>query len=99
MKVRYRDRARNDIDAMYARIERDNPEFAQRVENAIKIAGELLAERPELGVATGNEDARRWPMPDQHVTIFYRINWQSDEVDILRVIDGKQVRNLKRVPR
>ena len=31
--------------------------------------------------------------------LFYLIDWQEGAIDVLRVIDGRRVRNLKRVPR
>jgi plasmid stabilization system protein ParE len=99
MMVRYRSRAQDDIENIYDRIARENPPAAQRVESAIRRAGELLSGQPELGVAMGHRDARRWPMPDYDYAIFYRINWDEDVIDVLRVVEGRRVRNLKRVPR
>ena len=96
--VRYRTRARDDIENIYHRIARDMPRVALRVEDGIRAAAELLASRPELGVATGHRDVRRWPMPDFRYTIFYRISTR-EYIDVLRVIDARRVRNLKRVPR
>jgi plasmid stabilization system protein ParE len=59
MIVRYRSRAQEDIDGIYTRIAEDNPERAQRVEDAIRGHAEMLGMEPELGVATGHKDARR----------------------------------------
>lgn len=97
--VRYRTRAQEDINTIYTWIARDNEQAAQRVEDAIRAAGALLGERPELGVATGHRGTRRWPMPQFDYTIFYLIDWQEDAIDVLRVVDGKRVHDLKRVPR
>jgi plasmid stabilization system protein ParE len=99
MKVRYTPRAQHDVAEIYERIAADNSNRAQRVEYAIRAAAELLGRKPGLGVATGHEDARRWPMPDYAYAIFYRIDWDADAVDVLRVIDGRRLQNLKRVPR
>jgi hypothetical protein len=33
-----------------------------------------------MGVATGHEDARRWPMPEYAYAIFHRIDWNADAV-------------------
>jgi hypothetical protein len=38
-------------------------------------------------------------MPEYAYAIFYRIDWDADAVDVLPVVDGRRVRNLKRVPR
>ena len=99
MKVRYIPRAQDDAAEIYERVAANNPNRAQRVEHAIRAAAELLGRKPGLGVAAGHEDARRWPMPEYAYAIFYRIDWDEDTVDVLRVIDGRRVRNLKRVPR
>ena len=97
MRVYYRDRAQLDIEKIYDWVARESLEAAQRVENAIRSAADLLAMRPEIGVATGYKSVRRWPMPDYHYTIFYRIA-SHGFVDVLRVVDGRQVRNLRRLP-
>jgi len=98
MIVRYIPRARSDVDEIYEGIAKENPDRAQRVEDAIRAAAELLGTKPELGVATGHHDARRWPMREYRYAIFYRIDWGTDCIDVLRVVDGRRVRNLKRVP-
>jgi hypothetical protein len=38
-------------------------------------------------------------MPDYDYAIFYRIVWDEDVIEVVRVVDGRRVRNLKRVPR
>ena len=38
-------------------------------------------------------------MPDFRYTIFYLIDRDDEAVDVLRVIDGRRVRNLKRLPK
>jgi hypothetical protein len=37
-------------------------------------------------------------MPRFPYAIFYRIDWDARAIDVLRVVDGRYVRNLKRVP-
>ena len=83
MKVRYIPRAQDDVDEIYESISANNPDRAQRVEHAIRAAAELLGRKPGLGVATGHEDARRWPMPEYAYAIFYRIT--EDELLILHI--------------
>jgi plasmid stabilization system protein ParE len=99
MRVRYIPRAQSDVDEIYRSIAENNVERAQRVEDAIRAHGEMLGMEPELGVATGHNDMRRWPMAKLGYAIFYRIDWVEETVDVLRVIPGKQVKNLNRVPR
>jgi toxin ParE1/3/4 len=99
MNVRYIPRAQDDVDEIYESIAATNPDRARRVEHAIRAAAELLGRKPGLGVATGHEDARRWPMPEYAYAIFYRIDWEGEAIDVLRIMDARRVRDLKRVPR
>jgi plasmid stabilization system protein ParE len=98
MIVRYRSRAQEDIETIYRGIAEDNPGRAQRVEDGIRAHAEMLGREPELGVAMGHKDARRWPMPKLGYAIFYRIDWDAEVLEVLRIIAGKQIRDLKRVP-
>jgi hypothetical protein len=41
---------------------------------------------------------RRWPMMEYDYTISYLIDWKDEALDILRVVDGRRVRNLRKVP-
>ena len=52
-----------------------------------------------LGTRTNEANVRRWPMPEYRYTIFYLVERDDDRIDILRVMDGRRVRNVKRVPR
>ena len=99
MMVRYRERARDDIEKIYDRIARDSEASAERVENAICRAVGMLRMEPEMGADMGYEETRRWPMRDYKYTIFYRIQWVEEFIDVLRIVDSAGVRNLKRVPR
>ena len=98
MMVRYRARALEDIASIYDRLAMHGREIAERVEAAVLAATDLLGERPMLGVMTDYANVRRWPMPDFRYAIFYRISTHG-YIDVLRVVDGRRVRNLKRVPR
>src|SRR5256885_10852409 len=71
MKVRYIPRAQDDVDEIYEGIAAIKPNRAQRVEHAIRAATELLGRKPGLGVATGHEDARRWPMGVPTISISF----------------------------
>ena len=59
----------------------------------------MLAERPELGVATDEPNVRRWPMPEFRYTIFYRVAHETIGSISCGVMDGRRVRNVRRVPR
>jgi plasmid stabilization system protein ParE len=71
---------------------------ADRLESAVFAAADRLEKQPELGVHTDDRDVRRWPMPEHRLAIFYRINWRAERLDILRVIDTRQLRDLHHAP-
>ena len=71
---------------------------ADRLESAVFAAAGRLEKQPELGVQTDDRDVRRWPMPEHRLAIFYRINWQADRLDVVRVIDSRQLRDLRHAP-
>ena len=67
--------------------------------NSRRLAGDRLGEHPEFGSKTDEVDVRRWPMTDFRYTIFYVIEREEDAIEVLRIMDARRVRNLKRVPR
>jgi hypothetical protein len=73
--------------------------FAGRVEGAVFDALDIFARFPQFGVQTDERNVYRWPMGEFRYTIFYRISWDKREVEVLRIIDSRRVRNLKHVPR
>ena len=99
MNVRYWPRAHKDIDAIYEWIARDNARAAQRMEDAIRLTVQLISSQPKMGVSTGHANVRRHPMSKLHYAIFYRIDWPANTLDVLRVVHGKQIRDLKRIPK
>jgi plasmid stabilization system protein ParE len=65
---------------------------------AIFATTELLARHPELGIKTDYAaNVRRWPMTQYDYAIFYRVG--KEDLDILRVLDGKLVQDLHGLPR
>jgi plasmid stabilization system protein ParE len=98
MRVRFRAKSLDDIASIYLfRATTQTSEVAAHIEAAIFATTELLARHPELGSKTDhNERARRWPMTQYGYAIFYRIG--EEALDVLRVIDGKLVRDLHRLP-
>jgi plasmid stabilization system protein ParE len=101
MKVEYRARARDDIADiyMYAALHHGR-DAAQQLEHLIRQTTALLAAHPRLAVATDHAgQIRRWPMPQYPYAVFYHIDDQAETVMILRVIDSRRVRDLRRVPR
>ena len=99
MNVRYRARALEDIDRIYEWRARQSADIAEKIEAALFAAGDWLGEHPECGTMTDEVGVRRWPMTDFRYTIFYIIDREKETIDILRVMDGRQVRDLSQVPR
>ena len=99
MKVRYRARALEDVDGIYQWRARQSTNVAEKVEAAVLAAAEWLGEHPEFGTMTDERDVRRWPITDFRYTIFYLIDREAEAIDVLRVMDGRSVRDLKHVPK
>ena len=99
MNVRYRTAALEDIEAIYQWVARHSTRVAAEVEAAILTAVEWLGEHPEFGALTDEASVRRWPMREYGYTIFYLVERAADRIDILRVMDGRRVRNVRRVSR
>ncbi|MGE0851890.1 MAG: type II toxin-antitoxin system RelE/ParE family toxin [Hyphomicrobiaceae bacterium] len=99
MNVRYRLRALDDVQAIYDWRSRQSTEIAAKIEAAIFAAAEWLGRHPELGTMTDEGDVRRWPMTDFNYTIFYRTDMRVGELDVLRIMDARRIRNLQRLPR
>lgn len=97
MRLRLTPAAQYDIDGIYQHHAKYSEQFALRVENAIFHALAILEVFPQIGVRTDLESIRRWPMPLFHYAVFYRISIHED-LDVLRVIDGRRLKNVKRVP-
>ena len=71
--------------------------MAERVERRIRMQCDALARFPELGVKTDFEDIRRLPIVRYPLTIYYRIGVLAPQLEILRVVWSKSVRNLDQV--
>lgn len=98
MKVRYALQAQHDIASIYNHISLDNPIAAQRVEDRIRAAIDMLETFPGLGVTTNEEDVRRMPLGRFPYIVFYRVNESAGEIHVLRVVHGARVRDPDRVP-
>ena len=99
MKVSYRARALEDVRMIYEWRARQSTDMAEKIEAAIFAAADWLGEHAKFGSKTDEANVRRWPMTDFRYTIFYVIDREAEVIDVLRIMAGKQVRNLKRVPR
>lgn len=101
MKVRFRAKALDDINGIYRyRLKEHGPEVASRTEAAIFATTAILGRYPEFGRKTDHQTAiRRWPMTKYGYAIFYLVDEPDEAIDILRVVDGRRVPHLTRVPR
>ena len=99
MNLRYRAAALEDIDAIYAWRSRQSPEVAERIESAIFATIDWLAAHPTLGTKTDEANVRRWPMTDLRYAIFYVVDKDAAVLDVLRIMDGRRLRDLNRSPR
>jgi plasmid stabilization system protein ParE len=96
--VRYTPRAQLDIASIYNDIVLKNPAAAQRVEDYIHAAIDMLATFPGLGVPTDEENMRRMPIGHFPYTVFYRVDEPAGEVHVLRVTHAARIRDLGRLP-
>jgi len=72
---------------------------AEKVEAAIFAAANWLGEHPEFGSKTDEANVRRWPMTDFRYTIFCVIDKEAEGIDVVRIMDARRVRDLKRLPK
>lgn len=98
MKVVYAERARQDIDDIYASIAPHSRAGAQHVEDLIRRTCEGLADFPLASVATDEPNVRRAPLVRYPFTVFYRVDPTRDLVEIARVIHSARVQDLERMP-
>ncbi len=98
MRIRLTPVALEDIAVNYQRLAQHTEVYAQRLESAVFQCLDLLARFPHFGRKTDERDVYRWPMGEFRYTIFFRIKWQTETLEVLRIIDSKRVRDLDRVP-
>ena len=97
MKVELTPAAFEDIAAIYQRAGRHSETLGDRTVRAVFEILDLFAFFPELGAPTDEADVHRWPLSEFRYTIFYRT--RRDTVEVLRIVDSSQLRDLTRVPR
>ncbi len=86
------EQAVTDVDVVHAHIWADNPEAADRVEEAIFDGFDLLARNPSLGRMRRfrrHQNIRVWVVTEfTNYLIFYRELPSGSGVEILRVLHG-----------
>ena len=89
MKLRITPQADADLDGIWNYIARDSPDAADRVENDLHAAMNLLAEFPGIGHTrqdVGSSDYRFWRV--YSYLIVYRV--ESDALIVVRVVHGSR---------
>jgi plasmid stabilization system protein ParE len=97
MKVVYSSQALRDVDDILAYIHKRSPSGAHNVSLAIERAIEVCALSPRSGSRTDESDVYRRPLAKYRYTVFYRL-LAADEIEIVRVVHGARIRNLRRLP-
>jgi toxin ParE1/3/4 len=80
MRLRYRARARADIDEIRRYLQRRSPSGARNVLRSIHAALEFIAGNPEASEATDDLEVRVKVIVDYPYKIFYRIHANSIEI-------------------
>jgi toxin ParE1/3/4 len=83
MNIRYLPRAFADLEAIHSYIEKRNPEAAVRIAAAIAKSISGLADFPEIGQATDDENVRVLRSAHHIYNIFYLV--RGEEVQILHI--------------
>lgn len=99
MKVVYARRAQADIAEIFDYIADQNPGTAMAVEQDIREACEGLAQMPYANPRTDRPNVFRMPLKRRGFTVFYRVRPRLSVVEIVRIIRGKRVRRLGRIPK
>ncbi len=98
MRVVYAERARRDISEIFDSIAKHSSVSARRVEAAIRIQCERLAEFPYAAAATDEPRVFRVPMIRYPYTVFYRVNLALDRIEVARVLRSARIRDLQQMP-
>jgi toxin ParE1/3/4 len=98
MKIVYAERARRDISEIRDFIAQHNTATAKRVESMIRITCERLAEFPLAAAKTDEPGVHRLPLVRYPYAIFYRVNPAHHRVEIVRVLHGARIKDLRLLP-
>ncbi|MFZ1085477.1 MAG: type II toxin-antitoxin system RelE/ParE family toxin [Terracidiphilus sp.] len=90
--------AREDLIEIYTYIGCDNPSAAERIFDAVQVKAELLVDYPRLGVRRPEIRPSTRMLVEGPYLILYETHPDQDEgsideVEIVRIVDGR--RNLK----
>ena len=92
MKVRYRRRARLDIEDIYQYIGKRNPRAATEIVARIRYAADRLGSLPYMGHVGRSPGTYEWVVVGLPYVIVYEINEAAHEIAIIAVFHGAQDR-------
>lgn len=95
MKIKYAPRAFRDIDELLDKIRMSG---AKTLSVAIELKVEHCALVPYAGSRTDRPEIYRAPISHHRLTIFYRVDSVDEAIEVLRVVRGGRVKNLRRIP-
>ena len=92
MKVRFSLEAQAHLNAIHTYIGERNPVAAVRVVTRIRTAAERLGELPYIGRTGAAQGTREWVVTGLPYIIVYEPHVETDEIMILGVYHGAQLR-------
>jgi toxin ParE1/3/4 len=92
MKVRYRSRARLDIETIHEYIAKRSPRAAAEVIARIRHAADRLGVLPYMGHAGRDAGTYEWVVTRSPYIIVYEVDEEADEIVILAVFHGARRR-------
>jgi toxin ParE1/3/4 len=92
MKVRYRRRARLDIEDIYQYIGKRNPRAATEIVARIRYAADRPGSLPYMGHVDRSPGTYEWVVVGLPYVIVYEINEAAHEIAIIAVCHGAQDR-------
>lgn len=98
MKIVYAPQALRDIDEILAYLFERSPRGAHSVSLAIEHEIQRCGLNPHLALETDEPNLYRRPLVEYRYTIFYRVNAETQHVEIARVLHGARVKNLRQLP-
>lgn len=93
MKIVYALRALRDIDEILAYLFERSLRGAHSVSLAIEHAIQRCGLNPYLALETDEPNVYRRPLAEYRYTIFYRVNAESQQVEIARILHGASVKS------
>lgn len=91
MHIRFSDTAENDLDSIYAYIEEDNPQAAQKIIDRLIFAAYQLESFPLLGRSGAVAGTREWSVSGTSYFIVYTINEDRAHIDIETIIHSSRM--------